>query len=47
MVKNVIQIKSGTITNVDVIAKIKKTIACAKKITFGIKLHVAVKMLSI
>ena len=39
--------QSGTMTNVDVSVKIQKTIACAKKITFGIKLHVAVKMLSI
>ena len=39
-VENVIQIKSGITINVDMSLKIKKTQDCAKKIIFGILLHV-------
>ena len=40
MVKNVIQIKSGTMTNVDMSAKKM----CVKKVMFRILLYVVVKM---
>ena len=39
MVENVIQIKSGITTNVDVSAKIGENIMCAKKIIFEILVH--------
>ena len=45
--ENVIQIKSGTTINVDVSAKIQENIICAKKIIFGIHVHVLVKMINI
>ena len=44
MVENVTRIKSRIKINVDVSAKIKKKNMCAKKIIFGILLHVPVKM---
>ena len=47
IVESVIQIKSGITVNVDVSVKIKKNIACAKKLIFGILLHVVVKMVNI
>ena len=46
MVKNVSQIKSETTINVGVGVKTWKNIMCAKKITFGILLHVFVKMVN-
>ena len=45
--KNVIQIKSGITINIDVSSKIWKNIMCAKKIIFGILLHVVAKMANI
>ena len=45
MVENVIQIKSGTRINVGANVKIKKNIMCAKKILFGILLHVVAKII--
>ena len=47
MVENVIQIKSGITINVGASVKILKNIVCAKKIIFGILLHVVEKMESI
>ena len=47
MVENVTRIKSGIIINVFVSAKIQKNIMHAKRIIFGILLHVVVKMLNI
>ena len=47
MAENVIQIKSGETINVDVGVKIWKNIICAKKIIFGILLHVAAKVVNI
>ena len=46
-VENVTQIKTGITTNDDVSVKIQKNIACAKKNTFGILLHVVTKMVNI
>ena len=46
MVKNVSQIKSETTINVGVGVKTWKNIMCAKKMTFGILLHVFVKMVN-
>ena len=46
MVEIVIQIKSGITINVDASAKIRENIMCAKKITFGILVHVLVKMVN-
>ena len=47
-VKNVIQVKLGISMNVDVSAKVKKKKKkkkmCAKKVIFGILLHIAVKI---
>ena len=42
MVANVTQIKSGTMINVGVSAKIQEKM-CAKEIIFGILLHIVVK----
>ena len=47
MVENIIHIKSGITINVGAIVKMKKNIVCAKKITFGIRLHVVAKMVNI
>ena len=47
MVENVIQIKSGITINVGASVKILKNIVCAKKIIFGILLHVVEKMVNI
>ena len=47
MVKNEIQINSGITINVDVSAKIKKNIMCAKKIIFAILVHALAKMINI
>ena len=47
MVENVIKIKSEITINIDVIAKSQKNVICAKKIIFGILLHVVVKMVNI
>ena len=44
MVENVIQIKKGTMINIDVSLK---NIIYVKKIIFGILLHVVAKMVSI
>ena len=44
MVENVIQIKKGTMINIDVSIK---NIIYVKKIIFGILLHVVAKMVSI
>ena len=46
MVQNVIQIKSGTTTNVDISVKILKNIMRAKKIIFGIMLYAIAKMVN-
>ena len=46
MEENVIQIKGRTTINVDAIVKIQKK-HCAKKIIFGILLHVVMKMVNI
>ena len=43
-VENEFQIKSGITINVGVSAKIRKNIMCAKKIIFGIVLHLLAKM---
>ena len=44
MVENIIQIQTRIKINVDASAKIwKKNIVCAKKITFGILVHILVK----
>ena len=43
-VENEFQIKSGTTINVGVSVKIRKNVMCAKKIMFGIVLHVLVKI---
>ena len=45
-VKSVIQIKFGIMINVDVRAKIQEKM-CVKKVTFGLLLHVIVKMVDI
>ena len=45
--KTVIKIKSGITINVDVSAKILKSIMRAKKIIFGILLYVVVKMVNV
>ena len=47
MVKNLIQIKSGITIDVGASVKIQKTIMYAKKIIFGILLHVLVKIVNI
>ena len=47
MVENVIQIKSGITINVGASVKFLKNIVCAKKIIFGILLHVVEKMVNI
>ena len=47
MVKNVIQIKSGTTRNAGANVKILKNIMCGKKILFRILLHVVAKMVNI
>ena len=47
MVEDVIKIKSEITINIGVIAKSQKNIICAKKIIFGILLHVVVKMVNI
>ena len=44
MVENVTQIKSGITVNANVNAKIQENILCAEKITFGILVHVFLKM---
>ena len=44
MVANVTEIKSETAINISVNVKIWKNITCAKKIIFGILLHVVAKM---
>ena len=44
MIENVIQIKKGTMINIDVSLK---NIIYVKKIIFGILLHVVAKMVSI
>ena len=46
MVQNVIQIKSGTTTNVDISVKTLKNIMRAKKIIFGIMLYAIAKMVN-
>ena len=46
MVENIIYIKNGITINAGVSAKIWKNM-CAKKIIFGILLHVIVKMVNI
>ena len=46
MVENVTRIKSGTTVNVGVREKTQKNIMHAKKIIFGILLHVVVKMVN-
>ena len=46
MVENVIQIKCGIEVNVVATVKVKKNIECAKKILFGMLIHVAVKMVN-
>ena len=44
MIENIIQIQIGITINVDASAKIrKKNIVCAKKIAFGILVHILVK----
>ena len=47
MVENVIKIKSEITINIGVSAKSQKNVICAKKIIFGILLHVVVKMVNI
>ena len=47
MVENVIKIKSEITINIGVSAKNQKNVICAKKIIFGILLHVVVKMVNI
>ena len=47
MEENVIQIKSGITINVYVSVKTQKIIVCAKKIIFGIVLHLVAKMVNI
>ena len=47
MVESVIQIKSEITINVGASAKIQKTFVRAKKIVFGILLHVGMKMVNI
>ena len=47
MEENVVQIKNGITINVHASVKIQKIIVCAKKIIFGIVLHLVVKMVNI
>ena len=47
MAGNLTQIKIGLTINADVSAKIQENIMCAKNITFGILVHVIVKMVNI
>ena len=47
MVENVIKIKSEITITIGVSAKSQKNVICAKKIIFGILLHVVVKMVNI
>ena len=47
MVENVIETKSGITINVGASVKMKKNTECAKKITFGILLHVIEKIVNI
>ena len=47
MVENVIQIKSGIMINVDVSVRKPENIMCAKKIIFGILVHVVVIVINI
>ena len=47
MVENVIKIKSEITINIGVSTKSQKNVICAKKIIFGILLHVVVKMVNI
>ena len=44
MEKNVIQIKGGSTTKVDVSAKVQENIICAIKMIFVVQVHVLVKM---
>ena len=46
MVKNVIQIKSRITINISMSVKPKKNIVSEKKVTFGILLHVVLKMVN-
>ena len=47
MIENIIEIKCGIMVNVGVSVKIPKNTVCAKKIIFGIMLHVVAKMVKI
>ena len=47
MVEYVIQIKPKIMINVGTSVKIKKNIVCAKKVIFGVFLHVVVNMANI
>ena len=44
MEENVIQIKGGSTTKVDVSAKVQENIICAIKMIFVVQVHVLVKM---
>ena len=47
MIENIIEIKCGIMVNVGVSVKIPKNTVYAKKIIFGIMLHVVAKMVKI
>ena len=46
MEENVIQIKYGSTTKVDVSAKVQENIICAIKMIFVVQIHVLVKMVN-
>ena len=46
MEENVIQIKGGSTTKVDLSAKAQENIICAIKMIFGVQVHVLVKMVN-